>query len=503
MRRFSHFSRFVAWAVSCAGAAILAGCGNNAGEEVTVGIIAEPGSIYKTGLRLSPAAQTYRAAIASGLVGFDENALVVPALAESWIVTDDGRSYIFRLRTGEWRDGEQITARAIAAALQRRIIALSGTTLDRDFDIVRDVRAMAGRVIEIRLKAPMPQFLNLLAQPELAIADGPDLIGPMVAARQGLGGGEGRGETVLTATDPQALGMPVPRRWEDMVRPIRVMPVSARGAVQLFVDGDLDVVLGGTIENYPLAPSGALTRGTVRIDAAQGLFGLRVLRPAGLLALPQGREALSLAIDREGLMASFNISGWAQRAVPVPPDISRLTADQSPSWLSLGLEERRAIAQQRVAQWRSENGLARPRFTVAMPAGPGADRIFRALSGDMISIGVSLRRVAMGQAADLVLIDRVARYPAARWYLNQLSCGAPQIACSAYADSLVEEALDVGNAAQREQLLAEAEAELVAAEVFINFGQPLRWSLARASTTGIAPNITGYHPLPPLGVIPN
>lgn len=495
MAFFPHSRIRFAAVLGCVLAAV-SGCSRDDDGEVVVGIVSSAESLYASGLRLSPAAQTYRAAIADGLVGLDENASAIPALAESWIVTDDGRSYIFRLRRGEWRGGEEISARSVAAALERRTIALAGTTLGRDLAIVDDVRAMAGRVIEIRLKAPMPQFLALLAQPELALADGPTPRGRMEVERSGQ-------QAVLTPTSPDLLGLPVPRRWEDSVRPVRVVPVTAAEGVDLFAEGALDVMLGGTIASYPLAPSGTLTRGTIRVDAAQGLFGLRVMSERGFLALPQGREAVSMAIDREGLMESFNISGWVPRTTPVPQDLSSLDAEQRPSWLPMSLEERRDLARSRASQWRSRNGGAPMSFRISLPRGPGADRIMNALAGDLTSIGIALRRVGPGEPADLVLVDRVARYPAARWYLNQLSCGASKGACSALADSLVDEALEAGNAAEYARLMKDAEAELTNTEAFINFGQPLRWSLARGSVSGIAPNAAGYHPLPPLGVVPN
>ncbi len=42
--------------------------------------------------------------VAQGLVRFDASGQVEPGLAERWIVTDGGMSYIFRLRAGHrWR----------------------------------------------------------------------------------------------------------------------------------------------------------------------------------------------------------------------------------------------------------------------------------------------------------------------------------------------------------------------------------------------------------------
>ena len=42
---------------------------------------------------------------AQGLVRFDATGNVVGGLAESWAVTDDGLSYIFRLAAGTWPNG--------------------------------------------------------------------------------------------------------------------------------------------------------------------------------------------------------------------------------------------------------------------------------------------------------------------------------------------------------------------------------------------------------------
>ena len=79
--------------------ALLGACGSkDDGEPLQVAFIGAPGSLFDRGLRLSPPAQQIRAATAEGLVALDADGEVVPALAERWIVTDDGLSYIFRLR---------------------------------------------------------------------------------------------------------------------------------------------------------------------------------------------------------------------------------------------------------------------------------------------------------------------------------------------------------------------------------------------------------------------
>lgn len=111
-------------------------------------------------------------------------------------------------------------------------------------------------------------------------------------------------------------------------------------------------------------------------------------------------------------------------------------------------------------------------------------------------------RVEEGKPADLRLYDAVARYGRAAWFLNQLSCAAGRAVCSREGDAMVEEARTTADPAARQGLLAEAEAEITAANGFIPFARPLRWSLVRGDIVGFATNPWGVHPLLPLALTP-
>src|SRR5690606_15275417 len=160
------------WLIAPVLALVLSGCGRGDDGSVEVAFIDTPESLFADGLRLSAGAQHLRAATDAGLVALDSGGDVIPALADRWIVTDDGRSFIFRLRDGGWPDGSELTAESVRAALANTLRALRGTSLGLDLAPIEDVRAMAGQVVEIRLSAPVPMLLQLLAQPELALAHG-------------------------------------------------------------------------------------------------------------------------------------------------------------------------------------------------------------------------------------------------------------------------------------------------------------------------------------------
>lgn len=474
-----------------AGLAGLSGCGRGSDGPLDVVVVGQPRAVFESGPRLSPVGQLVRSATIEGLVGFDAQGRVVPALADRWIVTDDGQSYIFRLRDGTWPDGSPLTGESARAALRQSLAAVAGTALALDLADIADIRAMAGRVVEIRLARPLPDFLQLLAQPELGLARAGKGGGPMTLQRSGL-------VALLTPLAPEKRGMPAREDWAGSIRTIRLRALPAATAVDLFDRGDVDVVLGGRIEQFPRTTMASLSRGTIRIDPVLGLFGLYVMHPQGVLADADLREALAMAIDRDALIAAFGVGGWTPSARILPPEIAPARAAER--WTGLTLAARRTQAAARIARYRAGHGVIAP-ITVDLPAGPGREVLFARLKDDFAAIGLDLVLAAAPPAADLRLIDAVARYPSAAWFFNQLGCASQRGLCSARADTFASAAADEPDPARRAALYAQAEDALTASDMFIPFGAPVRWSLVRADVAGFAANAWGFHPLLPLAMI--
>lgn len=472
---------------------MLGSCGpSNSGGPIRVAVIGTPESLFQQGVRLSPAAQHLRAATFEGLVSLDPAGQVVPALAERWIVTDDGMSYIFRLRDGTWPSGDEINATDVRRLLRDSIARLRGTSLGLDLAKVSEVRAMTGRVIEVRLTSPMPDFLRLLAQPELGFVKSGSGAGPMVVSHE-----DGTMAARLSALPPEARGLPAREDWEELARPLQVQALSARKAVDAFSRGDVDLVLGGSIVDFPMAEAGPLSRGTIQVDPALGLLGLVIREDRGLLADPARREALSMAIDRGALIQPFGLGGWRASSWIVPPDQFSEPPYPPERWQGLTLEQRRTTAAARIRAWSASSGQE-ANVRLGLPAGPGSDLLFQQLARAWGAIGVSVQRVAPGKGADIELRDNVARYFSPRWYLNQFHCSLDAGLCSPEADALVRRSLTERDLAAREKLLTEAHAALVEREVYIPLGAPVRWSLVRGSIGNYLANQWGLHPLFPL-----
>ncbi|SFF85691.1 peptide/nickel transport system substrate-binding protein/oligopeptide transport system substrate-binding protein [Novosphingobium sp. CF614] len=497
-------------ALSSGAALFLAACGSADNSALDVAVIGAPDDPFQGGVRLTTAGQLVRAATVEGLVAFDEQGRVIPALADRWIVTDDGQSYIFRLREGNWANGDPITGDSARKAIEAALDSLDGTPLAFDLSGIDEIRAMAGRVIEIRLRQPMPYLLQLLAQPELGLYHEKRGAGPMTLEKA-------PGLAQLQPIDPARLGLPAVEDWSARTRRIELHALGGQAAVDKFNDGDVDLVLGGRIQDFTLTRSVGILRGTIQLDPVLGLFGLQVMNDEGFLADPANREALAMAIDREALMAPFGVGGWGPTTRVVAPSLAGDLGTIGERWSGQSLDERRQVAKARVHAWQSGGGgnegtvpdtnavggaapatPAGVHVRIWLPEGEGSQVLFDRLSSDLGTIGVTLERAKAVQAADLMLVDDVARYPRAAWYLNRLSCAARRGLCSPEADARVAEADKATSPPERAALLAEAEAELTAANVFIPFGTPIRWSLVRGSVDGFAANSWGWHPLMPL-----
>lgn len=483
--------------------ALLAGltaCGSSGEGELDIALIGNEDSVLTTGLRLSGPAQHVRGATQTGLVTLNAQGEVVPAVAETWLPTDDGLSYIFRLRETTWPDGEPMTAASVRAALEDALEGLEGTSLGRDLALIEEVRAMAGRVIEIRLTTPEPYLLQLLAQPELALRQPGGETGAMTLVR-----GEA-GDLALEMKPPLARGLPDEEDWQGDVRLLRLHMRTAADAINMFDNGDVQLVLGGTLGNLPLVETGPLSSGTLQIDTTFGLFGLQVRSEEGLLSNDGVREGLAMAIDRQALLERYNIGGWVPTTRPVSPGLPGEPGLVRERWVDAPVADLRAEATARIAAWREqfdEGDLSQPAVvTIALESGPGWSRFYEDLAQQLASVGIRLQRVADAREADLVLIDRVARYPAPRWFLNQFNCSLRQGLCAEDVDAQVELAMAERDPALRARLMAQAEADLTLTNVYIPIGSPLRWSLVRGGVNGFEANVYGFHPLPEMAEIP-
>lgn len=473
--------------LALAGALALGGCfGEEARGPVAVNIAGVFGDLADPLDRFPrPAAEVMLDATAQGLVAFNARGEIEPALAERWIVEDEGKSYIFRLRDATWPDGEAITSQEVARILTARVKANGRSTLSFDLESVVEILAMTGEVVEIRLSAPRPNFLQILAQPQMAITRGQGGAGPYRRDRRG------EAWMLTPVVDPDsAEGQErrLPRSANRVLRAERM----AMGIVR-FQREEVALVLGGRYSDLPLLNFADVDNRAIRVDPVQGLFGLAIVEDGGFLEDPANREALSMAIERERLPAIFSLAGWTITGSVLPDQLDMRQPPLSPRWGALGIQQRRDYARVVVASWKARNGSFPP-LRIAMPPGSGSNLLFGLIASDFARIGVPTRRVAPGSDADLRLIDEVAPYDSALWYLGRISC-AYELSCSSEALERLNEAQQAQNVDEMLRKLNEAEALTMAHGGYIPIAVPVRWSLVSRRLRGFQPSPRGRHPL--------
>lgn len=467
--------------------ATLAGCSEGVdNERVRVDVIEDPPRPFNVSATPLPLASAYlRAATAQGLVTFDEKGRVAPGLASRWIVTDDGMSYIFRLHKGRWNDGREVESKEVARLLTARIRELRKGRLGAELAVIDRVVTMTGKVVEIRLKAPMPYLLELLALPELGLLSKGAGSGPMQATKFGQ-------LMQLRRNEADTEGAQL---LSDAIVTLRHGDAST--VIARYALGQSDLVEGGRFDSFPLLDAANIRADQIQFDAVPGLFGLHVVNDGPFLSNTANRTAIAMAIDRPKLLTAFDIVAWRETVTLVPENLPNRASIGRPIWSTPSMEERRAIARATIANWENTNGALRP-LRVALPRGYGSRIFFARLRADFAAVGIDIERVTVDRPHDLRLVDRTAQQSSPIWYMDQLSCKFAPI-CSMRADEIVAEARRTTDSAMRAQLLGEAEAELQASVVFIPIANPLRWSLVRPGLLGHFANGRGWHLLQYLG----
>lgn len=421
------------------------------------------------------------ATTAQGLVRFDATGNIVGGLAESWALSDDGLSYIFRLAPTEWPDGRKVTTQQVARILKRSLARASANPLRDSLGAVDDVVAMTERVIEIRLKAPRPNLLALLAQPEFAIIRNGAGTGPFHPDAQQSAAGQLKLVRDIVSADGESSA-----RQELLLQGL-----AAEQAAQAFARGDADLVLGGTFADLPFAQRTRLPRGSLRFDPASGLFGLAPVRQGGALDDPNVRRLLSQAIDREALVEAWQVPGLAPRATVLEPGLESIPPPAQPPWFAVPMADRRA---ELAAEAARRLGAEKPTIRVLLPDGPGADILFSRLQIDWGALGLAVERAKTAAGADFRLIDSIAPSTSPAWFLRQFRCSAASV-CDAEADTLLDAARDTLVPAQRAALLVQAAALIDEAQLFIPIAAPIRWSLVSDRIEGFAGNRYARHTL--------
>lgn len=454
-----------------------------------------------------------------GLVTVDASGRIMPGLAESWWVSEDGLSYIFRLRPAQWADGKPLTPDDVVASFRRMLSRQTGHPLSEWLAHIRNgaavrqgrmratelgVRALTDTVVEISLEQPRPAFLALLAEPSVAIV------------RQ-----------VGTQGQPQLMGLG-PYRIESrtgqsltLVANDAAFPADKPGyariqldtasdpltGIQRFRNGETDVVTGGSIGGLAEArtlPSPAIAR----IEPVYGVYGYVAQTDNSPLADVRLRRALAMTVDRQSLTRqAFNVPGMAPVETLVPRGFPSYGEPAAPGWAAWPLDQRMTEARRLVAE--AGYGPETPvQVSVLLPPAPEHQKILASISAAWRELGVEVEaRIVQPEdyletadkgEFDLALRPILISIDQPQVFLAPYMCNSPDNLggfCIPEADQLMLEAGHAAAPELRMSLMKEAEQLMVEEAPLIPLFTPVRWSLVRETVNGWMDNPTGRHPL--------
>lgn len=135
------------------------GTGPAGGDSLTVGLVAEPVSLDFTTNDGAAIPQVLLYNVYETLVKLDQNGDIKPALATSWKVSDDRKTYTFEL-TGKakFSNGQAFTAKDAVFSINR-VKDDWTTSLKAAMDVVADAKAVSDTELQVTLKEPSNSWL--------------------------------------------------------------------------------------------------------------------------------------------------------------------------------------------------------------------------------------------------------------------------------------------------------------------------------------------------------
>ncbi|SDR22362.1 peptide/nickel transport system substrate-binding protein [Rhizobiales bacterium GAS191] len=259
--------------------------------------------------------------IYEGLTAIDKDLRIVPSLAESWTVSQDGLSYSFKLRSGvTFHNGAPMTSEDVAASFRRVQSKEIGSPLASRLAALDTVTAVDPLTVEVKLKEPSAPLLAGLAS--IAIVPRQMEANRDALQKQPVGTGPFRFETwqpngfVLLARNeayreagkPKLEGLKFNIVPESSTRQVGL--TSGQYALLPQIDAATALQLKGK-------PNISLTQ---TLELSNTVIGLNVSRPP--FNDPKVREAVNYALDRQAIIEAA-LFGAGVPAGPLSPALKQ------------------------------------------------------------------------------------------------------------------------------------------------------------------------------------
>ena len=171
----------------CSAAMALVATSTLAQDSITIGMQLEPPNLDPTGGAAAAIDEVVYANIFEGLTRFAADGSVVPGLAESWDVSEDGAMWTFHLRAGVmFHDGTSMDAKDVKFSLDRARAEDSTNAQKALFADITDVTVKDANTVQVSLSQPNGNFAFNMAWGDAVIV-APESVDTNATAPVGTG----------------------------------------------------------------------------------------------------------------------------------------------------------------------------------------------------------------------------------------------------------------------------------------------------------------------------
>ena len=287
----------------------------------------------------------YISHVFEGLTIRDRNNKIVPGVAESWDISDDGKTYTFYLRTNSmWSDGKPVVASDFVYSWRRQVDPKVASEYSYQHEPVKNamaitrgelpvdalgVRAVDDHTLVVELEAPTAYFLEVAAFPTFSplrediISEYGDkwTLSPETYI--------GNGPYVMSERniDENIIMVKNDKYWnadEIVANKITfVFMQNGAAAVAGIKDGTLDMAYEPPQQDIPTLSS----EGLIQIKPLIATYYYPINVTNEYLKDPRVRKALSLAIDRNYIVENVTKGGQKPAGGWVPYEVSDIDGD--------------------------------------------------------------------------------------------------------------------------------------------------------------------------------
>lgn len=267
--------------------------------DLVLGVVLEPPHLDPTAGAAAAIDEILYANVFEGLTRIGPSGEVLPALAESWTISDDGKVYTFKLHKGvKFHDGSDFDAEDVKFSLDRARAPDSVNAQKGLFAAIDTVEVIDPETVQVTLKHPQGAFLYNMGWGDAVI------VAPESADRnkeKPIGTGPFRfehwakGSAVTLVKSDNYWGDPVAL---DKVE-FRFIPDAAAA---------VPAVLSGDVQAFPFFPADAVSQVEgnpqlkVVIGSTEGETILAMNNKKPPLDNLKVRQAISYALDREAII---------------------------------------------------------------------------------------------------------------------------------------------------------------------------------------------------------